>query len=99
AANVFPPDHHTLLVRQKAFGYTVEDIKLLLTPMAVGGQEGLGSMGTDTPLAGLSERPQLLYNYLKQLFAQVPTPPLDANFEELVTSLYTYLGREGNLLE
>ena len=93
------PDHNTLLVRQHAFGYTNEDIKILLTPMAVNGGEGLGSMGTDTPLACLSEKPQLLYNYFKQLFAQVTNPPLDANFEELVTSLYTYLGHEGNLLE
>ena len=96
---VHEPDHETLLVRQHAFGYTNEDIKILLTPMAVGGQEGLGSMGTDTPLACLSDKPQLLYNYFKQLFAQVTNPPLDANFEELVTSLYTYLGHEGNLLE
>ena len=93
------PDHETLMVRQHAFGYTNEDIKILLTPMAVNGQEGLGSMGTDTPLACLSDKPQLLYNYFKQLFAQVTNPPLDANFEELVTSLYTYLGHEGNLLE
>src|SRR5687767_6593560 len=97
-SNVFQPDHDTLLVRQHAFGYTVEDIKLLMTPMAVNGQEGLGSMGTDTPLACLSDKPQLLYQYFRQLFAQVTNPPLDANFEELVTSLYTYLGREGNLL-
>ena len=96
---VHQPDHETLLVRQHAFGYTHEDIKILLTPMAVNGQEGLGSMGTDTPLACLSEKPQLLYNYFKQLFAQVTNPPLDANFEELVTSLNTYLGHEGNLLE
>ena len=93
------PDHETLLVRQHVFGYTTEDVKILLTPMTVQGQEGLGSMGTDTPLACLSEQPQLLYNYFKQLFAQVTNPPLDANFEELVTSLYTYLGHEGNLLE
>ena len=100
APNFVPqPDHKTLLVRQHAFGYTNEDIKILLTPMATNGQEGLGSMGTDTPLACLSEKPQLLYNYFKQLFAQVTNPPLDANFEELVTSLYTYLGHEGNLLE
>ncbi len=98
-ANVPQPDHTTLLVRQQAFGYTVEDLKMILTPMAVSGQEGLGSMGTDTPLACLSEKPQLLYNYFKQLFAQVTNPPLDANFEALVTSLYTYLGREGNLLD
>ncbi len=92
------PDHDSLLVRQHAFGYTNEDIKFILTPMAVTGIEGLGSMGTDTPLACLSDKPQLLYNYFKQLFAQVTNPPLDANFESLVTSLYTYLGREGNLL-
>ena len=96
---VHQPDHDTLLVRQHAFGYTTEDIKIIISPMAVGGLEGLGSMGTDTPLACLSEKPQLLYGYFKQLFAQVTNPPLDANFEELVTSLYTYLGREGNLLD
>ena len=93
------PDHDTLLVRQHAFGYTVEDMKMLMTPMAVDGQEAIGSMGTDTPLACLSDKPQLLYNYFKQLFAQVTNPPLDAIREELVTSLYTYLGREGNLLD
>jgi glutamate synthase domain-containing protein 2/glutamate synthase domain-containing protein 1/glutamate synthase domain-containing protein 3 len=92
-------DHETLLTRQHAFGYTVEDLKLLVTPMAAAGQEAIGSMGTDTPLACLSDKPQLLYAYFKQLFAQVTNPPLDANFEELVTSLYTYIGREGNLLD
>ncbi|HSV16269.1 MAG TPA: glutamate synthase large subunit, partial [Tepidisphaeraceae bacterium] len=98
-SNVPTPDHDTLLVRQHAFGYTNEDVKYILGPMCRDGQEGLGSMGTDTPLACLSERPQLLYNYFKQLFAQVTNPPLDALREELVTSLYTYLGREGNLLD
>ncbi|MEZ0268449.1 MAG: glutamate synthase large subunit [Phycisphaerae bacterium] len=97
--NVYQPDHDTLLVRQHAFGYTVEDLKMLMMPMAVTGGEAIGSMGTDTPLACLSDRPQLLYAYFKQLFAQVTNPPLDANFEALVTSLYTYLGREGNLLD
>ncbi|HEX8914165.1 MAG TPA: glutamate synthase large subunit, partial [Humisphaera sp.] len=97
--SVQQPDHDTLLKRQHVFGYTAEEIKLLLTPMAVNGLEAIGSMGTDTPLACLSERPQLLYSYFKQLFAQVTNPPLDANFEELVTSLITYLGREGNLLD
>ena len=97
--NVHQPDHDSLLVRQHAFGYTVEDLRILMTPMAVTGGEAIGSMGTDTPLACLSDRPQLLYNYFKQLFAQVTNPPLDANFEALVTSLITYLGREGNLLE
>ena len=97
--SVHQPDHDTLLKRQHAFGYTAEDVKLLMTPMAVNGLEPIGSMGTDTPLACLSEKPQLLYGYFKQLFAQVTNPPLDANFEELVTSLFTYLGREGNLLD
>ncbi|MCC7350424.1 MAG: glutamate synthase large subunit [Phycisphaerales bacterium] len=96
---VHPVDHDTLMVRQHAFGYTVEDMKMIVGPMAATGMEAIGSMGTDTPLACLSQRPQLLYNYFKQLFAQVTNPPLDANFESLVTSLYTYLGREGNLLE
>ncbi len=97
--NVHQPDHDTLLVRQHAFGYTNEDLKILMMPMATIGQEALGSMGTDTPLACLSTKPVLLYNYFKQLFAQVTNPPLDAIREELVTSLYTYLGREGNLLD
>ncbi|HEX3355612.1 MAG TPA: glutamate synthase large subunit [Tepidisphaeraceae bacterium] len=97
--NIEHPTHASLMVRQHAFGYTNEDLKLLMTPMASTGQEALGSMGTDTPLACLSGKPVLLYNYFKQLFAQVTNPPLDAIREELVTSLYTYLGREGNLLE
>jgi glutamate synthase (NADPH) large chain len=92
-------DHATLLVRQHAFGYTVEDLRLIMAPMAVTGMEAVGSMGTDTPLACLSDKPQLLYAYFRQLFAQVTNPPLDALREELVTSLYTYLGREGNLLD
>ncbi len=91
-------DHDTLLVRQHAFGYTNEDLRLLILPMLTTGQEGIGSMGTDTPLACLSDKPQLLFSYFKQLFAQVTNPPLDAIREELVTSLITYLGREGNLL-
>ena len=97
--DVKAPDHDTLLIRQHAFGYTNEDLKLLMMPMATTGAEAVGSMGTDTPLACLSDRPQLLYNYFRQLFAQVTNPPLDAIREELVTSLYTYLGREGNLLD
>jgi glutamate synthase domain-containing protein 2/glutamate synthase domain-containing protein 1/glutamate synthase domain-containing protein 3 len=97
--NVHQPDHATLFVRQQAFGYTVEDLKLIVGPMALKGEENLGSMGTDTPLACLSDKPQLLYGYFKQLFAQVTNPPLDAIREDLVTSLYTYLGREGNLLD
>jgi len=96
--NVQEVDHETLLVRQHAFGYTVEEIKMIMLPMASNGLEPVGSMGTDTPLACLSDKPQLLYAYFRQLFAQVTNPPLDAIREELVTSLYTYLGREGNLL-
>jgi glutamate synthase domain-containing protein 2/glutamate synthase domain-containing protein 1/glutamate synthase domain-containing protein 3 len=96
---IHQPDHETLLHRQHAFGYTNEDLKMIVSPMASRGEEALGSMGTDTPLACLSEKPVLLYNYFKQLFAQVTNPPLDAIREELVTSLFTYLGREGNLLD
>ena len=86
-----------LLERQIAFGYTVEDAKYHLGPMAREGQEAIGSMGTDTPLAVLSQRPQPLFNYFKQLFAQVTNPPLDAIREEIVTSVDTLIGAEGNL--
>ncbi|MBI5480938.1 MAG: glutamate synthase large subunit, partial [Deltaproteobacteria bacterium] len=95
---VAQPDHATLRQRQAAFGYTVEELKLVLTPMAVTGQEALGSMGTDTPLAVLSDRPQLLYRYFKQTFAQVTNPPIDPIREQLVMSLLTHIGPEGNLL-
>ena len=94
-----PPDHETVLRRQRAFGYTQEDLKLVLGPMATGGEEPVGSMGTDTPLAVLSERPRLLYDYFKQLFAQVTNPPLDAIREELVTSMASTIGPERNLLK
>ena len=93
-----PADRDGLLVRQRAFGYTNEDLKMLVYPMAAVGAEAVGSMGTDTPLACLSDRPQPLFNYFKQLFAQVTNPPLDAIREEMVTSLVTYLGHEQNLL-
>jgi glutamate synthase domain-containing protein 2/glutamate synthase domain-containing protein 1/glutamate synthase domain-containing protein 3 len=88
-----------LLALQRAFGYTLEDLRIILAPMAIDGQEPVGSMGNDTPLAVLSDRPQLLYNYFKQLFAQVTNPPLDAIREEIVTSLITTVGSEGNLLD
>ena len=88
----------SLLTRQQIFGYTLEDTRILLQPMARGGEQPLGSMGTDTPLAALSNRPQLLYNYFKQLFAQVTNPPIDPIREELVMSLSDYIGRDGNLL-
>ena len=88
-----------LLKLQRTFGYTLEDLRILLAPMATDGYEAIGSMGNDTPLAVLSDRPQLLYNYFKQLFAQVTNPPLDAIREEIITSLVTTIGSEGNLLE
>ncbi|WP_169975670.1 glutamate synthase large subunit [Tautonia rosea] len=98
APEVPGPDHDTLLHRQLAYGYTLEDLKFILSPMGQRGEEAIGSMGTDTPLAVLSDRPQPLFNYFKQLFAQVTNPPLDAIREELVTSVQTGLGGEGNLL-
>src|SRR5207248_2539214 len=91
------PDRETLLRRQEVFGYTSEDVKLLIAPMATTGNEAVGSMGTDTPLAVLSERPQLLFNYFKQLFAQVTNPPVDAIREEIIMSSETSIGPEGNL--
>jgi len=94
-----PPDHDTVVRRQHAFGYTQEDLRIVLGPMATGAEEPIGSMGTDTPLAVLSERPRLLYDYFKQLFAQVTNPPLDAIREELVTSMASTIGPERNLLK
>ncbi len=96
------PAHITdeaLITQQLAFGYSVEDQKYILGPMAKSGEELLGSMGTDTPLAVLSDRPQALYNYFQQLFAQVTNPPLDAIREEIVTSVKTVIGPEGNILD
>ena len=93
------PWHDSLLTRQQLFGYTLEDLRFILMPMANKGEQPLGSMGTDTPLAALSNRPQLLYNYFKQLFAQVTNPPIDPIREELVMSLTDYIGRDGNLLD
>ncbi|GAC57679.1 glutamate synthase large subunit [Gordonia hirsuta DSM 44140 = NBRC 16056] len=91
-------DHDETVHRQQLFGYTTEDLRLLLTPMAVTGAEALGSMGTDTPIAVLSARPRLLFDYFQQLFAQVTNPPLDAIREEIVTSLAQRLGGERDLL-
>jgi glutamate synthase (ferredoxin) len=93
-----PPDHETVLNRQRTFGYTLEDLRILIAPMATGGEEAIGSMGTDTALAVLSDRPRLLYDYFTQLFAQVTNPPLDAIREELVTSMGSTIGPERNLL-
>lgn len=91
--------HASVTRRQQIFGYTEEELRVLLTPMANTGAEPIGSMGTDTPVAVLSDRPRLLFDYFSQLFAQVTNPPLDAIREELVTSLYGSIGPESNLLE
>ena len=93
------PDSRVLLVQQQLFGYTEEELRVLLAPMARTGAEPLGSMGDDTPLAVLSDRPRLMYDYFSQLFAQVTNPPLDAIREELVTALGTATGPEHNLLD
>jgi glutamate synthase (ferredoxin) len=93
------PSHETVLQRQQAFGYTFEDLRIIMSPMARDGVEAVGSMGTDTPLAVLSDKPQPLYNYFKQLFAQVTNPPIDCIREEIVTSAETTIGSERNLLK
>ena len=98
AVSPLVPDESTLLQRQKLFGYTREDVSLLLEPMASKGHEAVGSMGHDVPLAVLSEHPQLLFHYFKQLFAQVTNPPIDPIREELVMSLMTFIGNPANIL-
>jgi glutamate synthase (NADPH/NADH) large chain len=89
----------SLLDRQQAFGYTQEDLKLLMQPMAVTGQEAVGSMGSDTPISALSDKPKLLYTYFKQNFAQVTNPPIDPIREELVMSLVSFIGPRPNILD
>ncbi|ORB30468.1 glutamate synthase large subunit [Mycolicibacterium parafortuitum] len=93
------PNHESVVRRQVSFGYTEEELRILLTPMAASGAEPLGSMGTDTPAAVLSQRSKLLYDYFVELFAQVTNPPLDAIREEIVTSMSRVMGPEQNLLE
>ncbi len=93
------PQHSSAVQQQRMFGYTQEDLRLIIAPMARNAVESLGSMGTDTPVPVISDRPRMLYEYFKQLFAQVTNPPLDANFEALVTSLNSTLGPEGNVLD
>ena len=93
------PQHASVVKHQRVFGWTSEELKVIIGPMARTGQEPIGSMGSDTPIAVLSERPRLLFDYFKQLFAQVTNPPLDAIREEMVTSMVTTIGPEGNLLE
>jgi len=99
ARHFLTPQHGSVIRQQRVFGYTTEELKVILSPMAKAGYEPIGSMGTDTPIAALSDRPRLLFDYFQQLFAQVTNPPLDAIREELVTSLSSTLGPEGNLLE
>ncbi len=94
-----PPALDSLLDLQQAFGYTQEDLKLLLPPMATTGQEAVGSMGTDTPISALSDKPKLLYTYFKQNFAQVTNPPIDPIREELVMSLGSFIGPRPNLFD
>ncbi len=96
---VYGFDPETVLTRQRAFGYSDEDLKMILAPMATNGEEPIGSMGVDTPLACLSDRPQSLFHYFKQLFAQVTNPAIDPIREELVMSLTSYIGTERNILE
>ncbi|MFA5884076.1 MAG: glutamate synthase large subunit [Acidimicrobiia bacterium] len=91
--------HESVVRRQETFGYSHEELKLLVAPMARNGAEAIGSMGTDTPIAVLSDRPRMLFDYFSQLFAQVTNPPLDAIREELVTSLRATIGPEGNVLD
>jgi glutamate synthase (NADPH/NADH) large chain len=98
-SRVHAGNRDTILSRQRAFGYTDEDLRMILEPMASKGEEPTGSMGTDTPLACLSDRPQPLFNYFKQLFAQVTNPPIDPIREEMVMSLISYIGTERNILE
>ena len=97
-SNATAPDHRKILQRQLAFGCTFEDLRFIIAPMANDGVQPLGSMGTDTPLAVLSNKPQLLYNYFKQLFAQVTNPPIDPIREEIITSTETMVGGRGGLL-
>src|SRR5437868_155234 len=93
------PADVALLDRQQAFGYTQEDIKFLMSPMAQAGEEGIGSMGNDSPLAVLSDKNKPLYNYFKQLFAQVTNPPIDPIRESIVMSLVSFIGPKPDLLD
>ena len=99
ARYLLTPQHSSVIKRQRTFGYTEEELKILLAPMARTGAEPIGSMGTDTPIAVLSKRSRLIFDYFSQLFAQVTNPPLDAIREELVTSTSSVLGPESNLFE
>src|SRR5664280_1813420 len=99
SANEAPISNLSLLDRQQAFGYTQEDLKFLMTPMATTGEEAVGSMGNDTPISALSVKPKPLFTYFKQNFAQVTNPPIDPIREELVMSLVSIIGPRPNLLD
>ena len=99
ASEAAPISNLSLLDRQQAFGYTQEDLKILMTPMATTGEEAIGSMGNDTPISALSEKPKLLFTYFKQNFAQVTNPPIDPIREELVMSLVSIIGPRPNLFD
>ena len=99
SADAAPISNLPLLDRQQAFGYTQEDLKILMTPMATTGEEAVGSMGNDTPISALSERPKPLFTYFKQNFAQVTNPPIDPIREELVMSLVSIIGPRPNLFD
>src|SRR6202008_2319523 len=89
----------SLLDRQQTFGYTQEDLKMLMSPMGSTGEEAVGSMGNDTPISALSDKPKLLFTYFKQIFAQVTNPPIDPIREELVMSLVSIIGPRPNLFD
>ena len=99
SSDAAPISNLALLDRQQAFGYTQEDLKLLMTPMATTGEEAVGSMGNDTPISALSDKPKLLFTYFKQNFAQVTNPPIDPIREELVMSLVSIIGPRPNLFD
>ena len=96
---ILQPPARRVLTRQKAFGYSLEDLRILMAPMVTDGQEPVGSMGNDTPLAVLSDKSRSFFDYFQQLFAQVTNPPIDPIREELVMSLVSFVGAEGNILE
>jgi glutamate synthase (ferredoxin) len=97
--NNIPTEVSDYKTRLRLFGYTIEEISTIISPMAISAKEGIGSMGTDTPLAVLSDKPQLLYNYFKQLFAQVTNPPLDGIREEIITDISLAIGSDGNIFD
>src|ERR1700723_1163714 len=99
ASEAAPISNLSLLDRQQAFGYTQEDLKILMTPMATTGEEAIGSMGNDTPISALSDKPKLLFTYFKQNFAQVTNPPIDSIREEIVMSLVSIIGPRPNLFD